>query len=77
MAGWYKQPVQYGRESAHKNWTLGNHSYLRDYIYEIHHINEEENVLINRPPTFSYISMDTGISPGARILMGARILSSA
>jgi hypothetical protein len=52
MVGWYRHPVQYGRESAHKNWSLGNHSSLGDYIYEIHHINEEENVLINRPPTF-------------------------
>jgi hypothetical protein len=40
-------PVQYGRESAHKSWALGNHSSLGDYMYEIQHINEEENVLIS------------------------------
>jgi hypothetical protein len=48
MAGRYKQPVQYGRESAHKSWELGNHSSLEDYKFEIQHINEEENVLISR-----------------------------
>ncbi len=45
--GRYKQPVQYGRESAHKSWALGNYSSLGEYMFEIHHINEEENVLIN------------------------------
>jgi hypothetical protein len=43
----YKQPVQYRRESAHKSWALGNHSSLRDYMYKIQHISEEENMLIN------------------------------
>jgi hypothetical protein len=47
MAGRYKQLVQYGRESAHKSWAPGDHSSLGDYMYEIHHINEEENVLIS------------------------------
>ncbi len=47
MAGRYKQPVQYGRESAHKSWALRNHSSLGDYMFEIQHINEEENVLIS------------------------------
>ncbi len=46
MAGRYKQPVQYGRESAHKSWAPGDHS-LGDYIFEIQHINQEENVLIS------------------------------
>jgi hypothetical protein len=46
MAGRYKQPVQYGRESAHKSWALGNHSSLGDYIFEIQH-QMEENVLIS------------------------------
>ncbi len=45
--GQYKQPVQYGRESSHKSWALGNHSSLGDYMYEIQHISEEENVLIS------------------------------
>jgi hypothetical protein len=45
MAGRYNQPVQYGRVSAHKSWALGNHSSFGDYMFEIHHINEEENVL--------------------------------
>jgi hypothetical protein len=45
MAVRYKQLVQYGRESAHKSWALGNHSSLVDYMFEIQHINEEENVL--------------------------------
>jgi hypothetical protein len=47
VAGWNKQPVQYRRESAHKSWALGNHSSLGDYMFEIQHINEEENVLIS------------------------------
>jgi hypothetical protein len=47
MAGWYKQPVQYGRESAHKSQVLGNHSSLRDYMFKIQH-QQEENVLISR-----------------------------
>jgi hypothetical protein len=47
MVGRYKQPVQYERESAHKSWALGYHSSLRDDMYEIQHINKEENVLIN------------------------------
>jgi hypothetical protein len=41
-----KQP-EYGRESAHKSWAPGNHSSLGDYMYEIQHINEEENMLIS------------------------------
>jgi hypothetical protein len=47
MAGWYKQPVQFGRESAHKSWALGSYSSPGDYMFKIHHINEEENVLIS------------------------------
>jgi hypothetical protein len=47
MAGRYKQPVQFGRESAHKSWALGNHFSLGDYMIKIHHIIEEENVIIS------------------------------
>jgi hypothetical protein len=47
MAGRYKQPVQYGREFAHKSWAVGNHSSLGNYMFEIQHINEEENMLIS------------------------------
>jgi hypothetical protein len=47
MAGWYKQPVQYGRESAHKSRVVGADPSLGDYMFEIQHINEEENVLIS------------------------------
>ena len=47
MAGRYKQAVQYGRESAHKNRAARAPSSLGDYMFEIHHINEEENVLIS------------------------------
>ncbi len=47
MAGRYKQPVRYGRGSAHKSWALGNHSSLGDYMFEIQHINKEENELIS------------------------------
>jgi hypothetical protein len=47
MAGRYKQPVQYRRESAHKSWALGSHFSLGDYMFKIQHINEEENVLIS------------------------------
>ncbi len=37
-----------GGESAHKSWALENHSSLVDYMYEIQHINKEENMLISR-----------------------------
>jgi hypothetical protein len=47
MAGRYKQPVRYGRESAHKSRAAGAHPSLGDYMFEIQHINEEENVLIS------------------------------
>jgi hypothetical protein len=47
MACQYKQSVQYGRESAHKSRAARAPSSLGDYMYEIHHINEEENVLIS------------------------------
>jgi len=47
MAGRYKQLVQYGREFAHKRWALGNHSSLGDYMFEIQHINKDENELIS------------------------------
>jgi len=47
MAGRYKQPVQYGRECAHKSSAQASHSSLGDYIFETQHINEEENVLIS------------------------------
>ena len=47
MAGRYKQPVQCRREFAYKSWAPGDHSSLGDYMFEIHHINEEENVLIS------------------------------
>ncbi len=43
MAGWYKQPLQYRRESAHKSRALGNHSSLGVYMYAIQHISKEEN----------------------------------
>jgi hypothetical protein len=46
MAGRYKQPVQYGRESAHKSEAAGAHSSLGDYMFEIQH-QQEENVLIS------------------------------
>jgi hypothetical protein len=45
MAGQYEQPVQYGRESAHKSRVARAHPSLGYYMYEIQHINEEENVL--------------------------------
>jgi hypothetical protein len=47
MAGGYKQPVQYGRESAHKSRAAGAHSSLGDYMFEIQHINKEESELIS------------------------------
>jgi len=47
MAGRYKQPVKYGRESSHKSGAARAPSSLGDYMFEIHHINEEENVLIS------------------------------
>ncbi len=43
MAGRYKQPVQYGRESAHKSRALGKHSSLGVYMNAIQHISKEEN----------------------------------
>ncbi len=47
MAGQYEQPVQYGREYAHKSRVARAHPSLGDYMYKIQHINEEENVLIS------------------------------
>jgi hypothetical protein len=47
MAGRYKQPVWYVRESTHKSRAARAPSSLGDYVYEIHHINKEENVLIS------------------------------
>jgi hypothetical protein len=47
MAGRYKQPVQYGRESAHKSRALGNHFSLGVYMYAIQHISKEENETIS------------------------------
>jgi hypothetical protein len=47
MAGRYIQPVQYGRESAHKSDAAGAHSSLGDYMFKIQH-QQEENVLISR-----------------------------
>jgi hypothetical protein len=46
MAGRYKQPVQYGRESAHKSKAAGAHFSLGDYMFQIQH-QLEENVLIS------------------------------
>ncbi len=46
MAGRYKQPVQYGEESAIKVGRQGLPSHL-ETTWEIHHINEEENMLIS------------------------------
>jgi hypothetical protein len=46
IAGRYKQPVQYGNESAYKSMAVRAHSSLGDYMFEIHHINEEEKVLV-------------------------------
>ena len=47
MAGRNKQPVQYGRESAHKSRVARANPSLGDYMFENQHINEEENVLIS------------------------------
>jgi hypothetical protein len=47
MAGQYKQPVQYGRESPHKSRALGSHSSLGVYMYAIQHISKEENETIS------------------------------
>jgi hypothetical protein len=47
MAGQYKQPVQYGGESAHKSGAQGNHSSLGVYMYAIQHISKEEKETIS------------------------------
>ncbi len=47
MAGRFKQPVRYVRESAHKSRVARARPSLGDYMFEIQHINEEENVLIS------------------------------
>ncbi len=47
MADQYKQPVQYGRESAHKSRAWGAPSSLGVYMYEIQHISKEENETIS------------------------------
>ncbi len=43
VAGQYKQPVQYGRESAHKSIARGAPSSLGVYMYAIQYISKEEN----------------------------------
>jgi hypothetical protein len=47
MRGQYEQPVQYRRECAHKSSAQAAHYLLGDQMFEIQHINEEENVLIS------------------------------
>jgi hypothetical protein len=47
MADQYKQPVQYGTESAHKSRAQAAHSSLGDHMNKIQHISKEENVLIS------------------------------
>jgi hypothetical protein len=47
MAGWYKQLVQYSKESAHKSWALGNHSSRGVYMYANQHISKEESETIS------------------------------
>jgi uncharacterized ferredoxin-like protein len=47
MAGQYKQPVQYGRESAHKSRARGAPSSLGVYMYVIQYISKEENETIS------------------------------
>ncbi len=46
VADRYKQPVQYGRESAHKRRAGGAPSSLGVYMYAIQHISKEENETI-------------------------------
>ncbi len=43
VAGRYKQPVQYGRESAHKSRARGAPSSLGVFMHAIQHISKEEN----------------------------------
>ncbi len=47
VAGQYKQPVQYGRESAHKSRARGAPSSLGVYMYVIQYISKEENETIS------------------------------
>jgi hypothetical protein len=47
VAGRYKQPVKYGRESAHKSRAQGAPSSLGIYMYAIRHISNEENETIS------------------------------
>jgi hypothetical protein len=49
VAGRYKQPVQYGRESAHKSRARGALFSLGVYMYAIQHISKEENETISGP----------------------------
>jgi hypothetical protein len=47
MVDRYEQPVRYGREQAHKSSAQTAHSPHGDQMFEIQHINEEENMLIS------------------------------
>ncbi len=47
VAGRYKQPVQYGRESAHKSRARGVPSSLGVFMYTIQHISKEENETVS------------------------------
>ncbi len=81
MAGRYKQPVQYGRESAYKSWAPGDHS----SICEIHQIYEEQNELSARPERSQQLEIPpslnskqaASISCSASILLGAKISTPA
>jgi hypothetical protein len=44
---WRASTNQYGRESAQKSRAARAPFSLGDYMFEIHHINEEENELIS------------------------------
>ena len=46
MAGWYKQPARYGKESAHKAGQGGLILHLETTCARFN-INKEENVLIS------------------------------
>ncbi len=47
VAGQYKQPVQYWRESTHKSRARGAPSSLGVYMYAIQYISKEENETIS------------------------------
>jgi hypothetical protein len=90
MAGRYKQPVWYGKESAHKSRAARSHSSLGDYMFETTSTRRRtwssagpgRSQQLEIPPSLNSkratcFSSSASFSMDTSILPGARILPSA